>query len=281
MSSSKASGDVHLEHASGTRFDVRGLNFGIFNMHQAAGISLNARFTMANYSFAPKDMRRAAIVEVDGSFITMVYALAQVHNQLIYITYGSEHPHKAVVRQEITYESTPEIRTSDVRVGEEVEIADVSVGMLKEKPVKLLISNIHWQYEITPGTYMTTNHQRHTKLDLVIVPLTNPMEAAVAPHGILGQGYDGYMAEGRRDQYVPDDHGRFVTSAQGEGAIEGNIYDYVVRGGTHSPDFRFSRFNMSKAVSRNVKGLRGMYVLKDVSFSTSAKSDEISEALLK
>ena len=42
----------------------------------------------------------------------------------------------------------------------------------------------------------------------------------------VGAGFDGLHIDGKTDDYVPDKNGAFVTSAQGEGAIEGVVEDY-------------------------------------------------------
>ena len=55
-----------------------------------------------------------------------------------------------------------------------------------------------------------------------MVALTDPLAARVAPHGLLGQEFDGLHIDGKRDDYVPDAEGIFTTSAQAEGAIEGS-----------------------------------------------------------
>ena len=69
-------------------------------------------------------------------------------------------------------------------------------------------------------------------------------------------GFDGLHIEGRKDDYVPDAKGVFTTSAQGEGAIEGAVGDYVV--GTSDPFstiFKFGRFDASVAPPRDTSKL--------------------------
>lgn len=89
-----------------------------------------------------------------------------------------------------------------------------------------------------------------------ITALTNPLAAAVAPHGILGQGFDGRHIEGAKDNYVPDANGLFRTSAQGEGAIEGRIEDYLIDpANPFATDFRFGRFDKSSAPPRDTRRL--------------------------
>lgn len=64
---------------------------------------------------------------------------------------------------------------------------------------------------------------------------------AIAPHGILGQSFDGdgVAVSGARDAFG---NGPLATpTARAEGALEGSLQDYVM-GGPHGVSFRFSRF---------------------------------------
>eukprot|EP00316_Scyphosphaera_apsteinii_P015591 CAMPEP_0119303640 /NCGR_PEP_ID=MMETSP1333-20130426/5045_1 /TAXON_ID=418940 /ORGANISM="Scyphosphaera apsteinii, Strain RCC1455" /LENGTH=394 /DNA_ID=CAMNT_0007306371 /DNA_START=18 /DNA_END=1202 /DNA_ORIENTATION=- len=268
LPTSKASGDVHFQHASGSKFDIRGYHGAVFNLHQAANISLNARFTVAKYQLAPNDPRRVAIKAVNGSFITAVYAVLQSDEDRVYITYSGDSPLEAnmlrLAREGTTGQETQETQETHVGIGTKIEFGYVCVDMIKDHPVKLIVSNAKWRYVVTPGTYVTTDRKHHTRLDIQVIARTDPMESAgVAPHGILGQGFDGVLTEGRRDRYVADDMGSFVTSAQGEGAIEGTIDDYLVKGyltDPHATEFRFGRFGRRQAPPRNVSELVGKYV---------------------
>ena len=79
----------------------------------------------------------------------------------------------------------------------------------------------------------------------------------IAPHGIIGQSFDGSMiaVSGKLDDY--GDGPEFTTSAQAEGAIEGSADDYIVPS-PFSTDFRFSRFSaISPVAPRNVSLLAG------------------------
>ena len=87
-----------------------------------------------------------------------------------------------------------------------------------------------------------------------MVALTDPLVALVAPHGLLGQGFDGLHIDGKMDNYVPDERGVFTTYAQGEGAIEGSVEDYIVDR-PFSTDFKFGRFDAATALPRDVSHL--------------------------
>ena len=62
--------------------------------------------------------------------------------------------------------------------------------------------------------------------------------------------------DGKVDNYVPGENGVYITSAQGEGAIEGTVADYTIQ--SNDPfgiDFKFSRFGKMQAPPRNAAGL--------------------------
>ena len=56
---------------------------------------------------------------------------------------------------------------------------------------------------------------------------------------------------------MPDANGLYVTSAQGQGAVQGSATDYVVQpqSDPFSRVFKFSRFDAVTAVPRELSGL--------------------------
>ena len=79
----------------------------------------------------------------------------------------------------------------------------------------------------------------------------------VAPHGLVGQSFDGssLAVDGARDP-VPRPGLNLTTTNMGEGAIEGSWRDYLV-GSPFETGFRFSRFNRAEAPPRDVSKLTG------------------------
>jgi hypothetical protein len=253
VGASSASGDVHLRHAGGGSFDVRGLDGGVFNMFQAANLSLNARFTASSFTLAPEDPRAEDVREVHGSHMTAAYVTARAGATLAEIEYdAAERPYKAkVLLTPDAGETTPldvSTETGPLAVG------DLTIEMKKGQPVELVVANSDWKAVMKPATYRTVDGERKTRLDLSVVALADPLAARVAPHGLLGQGFDGLRIEGKKDDYVPDKGGVFVTTAQGEGAIEGSVADYVVAS-PFATDFKFGRFGKLAAPPRNVSEL--------------------------
>ena len=133
-------------------------------------------------------------------------------------------------------------------------LGDLTIEMRRAQPVELVVTNSDWKAVMKPATYRTPDGARKTRLDLAVVANSDPLKARVAPHGLLGQGFDGLHIEGKKDDYVPDQNGRFVTTAQGEGAIEGTVEDYLVAS-PFATDFKYGRFGATSAKPRDTSQL--------------------------
>merc|ERR1719506_2276777 len=74
----------------------------LFNLHQAANTSLNARFVYANFTLAPDDPRSAHVLEVKGSFLNETYATFKTEGRegplLALVAYGADRPRQARVK---------------------------------------------------------------------------------------------------------------------------------------------------------------------------------------
>lgn len=112
-------------------------------------------------------------------------------------------------------------------------------------------------------------HYGQLRINIEIQPLYDVASDPVAPHGLLGQTYDGDARplHGKRDRYdILDDGrptqsrvvagGRITTQAKAEGAIEGNEEMYLVPSPFHT-NFAYSRFGVSAAPPRNTTLLLG------------------------
>jgi len=263
------SGDVHVHHAGGGTMDVRGIDGAVVNMHQAANISINARFTYTNFSLPAADRRSLKVREVQGSHLTAAYATARTNlgglPALVLVKYAPPHVHgktndaqtleaHVLVKDQHTQQTLVSTRVAPDRGS--VVVGDVSVEMRYANPVELVVSNTHWRYAIAPGTFRTVTDDLlgppHNRVDIAITAITDPLMAAVAPHGIIGQGFDGKHIDGKKDNYLPDSHGVFRTYAQGEGGIEGTIDDYVIDpNNSFSTQFKFDRFERVTAPPRD------------------------------
>ena len=92
-------------------------------------------------------------------------------------------------------------------------------------------------------------------LDVQLNPLYDADHDPVAPHGLIGQSWDGdgVAIDGAQDDYTATE---VTTSAMGEGAIEGSAADYVMDD-KFSTSFKYSRFDATSAKPRDTSKLAG------------------------
>ena len=70
-------------------------------------------------------------------------------------------------------------------------VGDVNIKMLPHLPNALAVTTRQWECIVSPGTYRTViDGKRQSRFDVSIVALVDPLASPVAPHGLLGQGYD-------------------------------------------------------------------------------------------
>lgn len=109
----------------------------------------------------------------------------------------------------------------------------------------LLVETPEWEFKVRGSRVFDRIAGPHHRLDLSFTPLLDDSMLSVAPHGIIGQSFDGSNTPrmGRTDIY-PDERvaGEFTTTAMAEGALEGDALDYRLAGPFETA-FRFSRFD--------------------------------------
>merc|ERR1712061_107915 len=114
-----------------------------------------------------------------------------------------------------------------------------------------------WQVTVTPRVYyLAGTEAKKFAIDLASSPLSADVEnGPVAPHGLIGQTLDGddFGVDGKKDNYSA---AVVHTSAQGEGAIEGVIEDYIVRT-PFDTQFKFTRWGSIRKAHRDVAKLTG------------------------
>merc|ERR1712113_702057 len=265
-SSAWTSGSVHITHASGGQFDIKGYHDGVFNMHQTHGLSLNARFTYETFMLSPsKDLNSDGLRLILGSHMTMAYVTAlALTGEVVLVKFGSEHPYAAHIQTEPGVDAEGHGTNSTVtwmyNGDKSLAVGNIVIEMPATTPTALVVSNGEWQYRIRSGVYLTPSSSSGSlvnhKIDVEVTCLADPLKLPVASHGLLGQGFDGQAIDGERDSYIADVNGVFETSAQGEGAIEGSVNDYLVASPSpYGTKFKFARFGVQNAPPRNMKKL--------------------------
>merc|ERR1719198_230177 len=97
----------------------------------------------------------------------------------------------------------------------------------------------------------------------------------IAPHGIVGQSFDGSLiaVSGKQDKY--GDAPEFTTTAQAEGAIEGNFTEYIMPS-PFATSFKYARFDATGTVApRDVSALTGEKTAAKPGSANSAGATEL------
>lgn len=256
---STIAGDPHLTGGHGDRFDFKGLNASVYSLLSTKTMAVNALFTHDTYSLGNK--------EVHGSFITACYATVQTQTYTVRISYNATRPElaKVTLGSLETPDRTVFVAISDFSENshdlDQFEIDTVQVQLSKEHMQQATLTIKDGAWAVTVKThlypYSTTNVMKK-RLDLAFAPISNIEGSPVAPHGLIGQTFDGdgMAIDGAQDDYT----GKLViTKAMGEGAIEGVASDYLINNfDPFSTHFKYSRFGVSSARPRDISKLNGL-----------------------
>lgn len=247
--------DPHLVLADGGMADFRGSHNGIYNMLSSRAVSVNALFREQDFYLSHDDIE---FVEhgaaqgdkflVHGTFMFELYASIRTSSGRLLQLRSVATP-TSVANLAFLENGVP---VSTMSAGETRVIDDVTI-VLDEKSAT--ISTPSW--EVACVTVRTeTSHFMNLKLSQRAVE-------SVAPHGVIGQSYDGdgIAVDGAQDKYSITPGAETVTSAQAEGAIEGVHTDYLVDA-PFTTEYKFARFGRKAAAPREVKDLFGKKLAK-------------------
>ena len=129
----------------------------------------------------------------------------------------------------------------------------------------------HWRYDFTirylDGTFFEQQHGRRS--------------STCYPHGVIGQSWDGDAlgVNGRMDDYkYKNNNPVVVTTANAEGAIEGEASHYALRSEFDVDSFRYGRYrknSTSVCAPRNIASLSGSRSRSAVDTSVASTSDTV------
>ena len=219
----------------------------MYNMLSHTNISVNALFTHADFTGTAHGL-------IHGSFMREIYAAVKTNtSRLLTVQFSS---YQSAVVQIGDRGST----TTILRPGNAQRVDNVQVE-LEDRSVK--ITTADWEVRARSRVKRSILHATKCAdgrciIDIFVKPRFDTANATVAPHGLMGQSFDGddIGLIGATDQY----RGReFTTSAMGEGAIEGSAADYEMPD-KFSADFKFSRFGKVFAAPRNVTAFSGVNI---------------------
>jgi len=232
----------------------------VYNLLSARNLSFNALFKYADFHLPHR--------LVHGSHMESVYVTARTfcepsackgwsgRSRLLHIefnaTKGMHKTHFALVREQ----GLPAVQVDS----KGLRIDNVFVQLREhQKATSLFVNTGLWKLTAVSKNFPNPDENPGKMLLHVGVEALYEADAdPVAPHGLIGQSYDGdsIAVDGKQDDYRNADD-IMSTEAQAEGAIEGTGADYVMSSAPFATEFKFSRFNAVKADHRDVAALAG------------------------
>lgn len=247
--------DPHLTFAHGGRADFKGLDRTWYNMLSAKNASVNVLFEHSEFHNKYKLVHGSKMSQLA---VTVRTALT---GALVTIGFNSSAsgPARALVRtagsgeEWVSHKNGFELENLQVFMREK-KLGGIGKGAWHG--MALIISDTRWEVQAWSKPY--PNPAANPGKALLNVQINAQYDAdhdVVAPHGIIGQSYDGDSVgvDGATDDYSADE---VTTKAMAEGAIEGSAADYVMPS-PFATDFKFSRFDATAAKPRDVASLSG------------------------
>ena len=250
--------------AHGGKADFRGEHEKWYNFLSAKNISLNLFFVNAEFKQPSREW-----AAIHGShmakFAMKVRTMLTGKTFTIEYAAASAPPHRIVVRDEagaivktVTHGSGNFVYENLV-VSMRVRDSERAWKQGEFQKVTAVVNTMRWLVEATSKPWPNAEkNPRKALLDVKMSALYDADKDVVAPHGLIGQSYDGdgVGINGKLDNYssaLPE----VTTSAMAEGAIEGVAADYVMRS-KFDTAFKYSRFDAVVAKPRDVSTLTGL-----------------------
>jgi hypothetical protein len=200
---------------------------------------------------------------MSGAFISL---RSNCSGTLLELEYNATHAAKARLRKIPPGAAIASINWTHILPGKghvTYENVNISISVNRE----LTVSTGSWIISVQISSFPFSERNRHkVLLDVAISPERgyDPDADPVAPHGLIGQSYDGdgIGISGAVDDPVKDGKSdrtsrkELTTRAQAEGAIEGDISEYRVAN-RFDTNFKYSRFDSDKAPHRDTLKLSG------------------------
>ena len=270
-------GDPHLTFAHGGKADFRGQNGMYFNFLSTSNISVNL--------MTEDGVFKLHGATVHGSWLTQAHVVATTSAGTLHVSYYASiiSPNSLIGWSNGTC------------AGEKFKLVGWALTPLRDGPknrrqcgevrVQSDYSSIRltlpeWNITIAPKAVPSYYHRDmwvsgpRVRLDVQFALRVPERSLRVAPHGIVGQSFDGsgVGVDGARDP-VPQSGLNLTTTAMAEGSIEGSWRDYLV-GSPFATGFAFSRFGLSEAPPRDVAALTGRKFLSNAPFAIASVDGE-------
>jgi len=244
--------DPHLAFAHGGRADFKGLDRTWYNLVSAKNASFNVLFEHSDFNNKNRLVHGSAMTGLAAQF------RSSLTGSLVTVEFNASSvaPYRAVVRQNgnvkyLAQGGEPSFKFENLQVS----VSQKKYGT-KGHGLALTVGDGRWECQAWSKPYPNpASNPGKALLDIKVSALYDADHDIVAPHGLIGQSYDGdtVAVDGAQDDYT----GREVTTkAMGEGAIEGDAADYAMAD-KFTTQFKYSRFDAVSAKPRNVALLSG------------------------
>jgi len=244
--------DPHLQFAHGGRADLKGEHNTWYNMLSAKNTSVNVLFQhddfhnphrlvhgskMSKLGMTMRTARTGTIVQVD------INATADDKQRARVLSGG---------RTFILDHNSAPFKLENVMVVLRMK----KMTALGGHGIALTVTNGKWEVKAWSKRFPNpAANPGKALLNVAMSPTYDADHDVVAPHGLIGQSYDGddIAVDGATDDYTAHE---VTTSAMAEGAIEGKAEEYKMDG-PFSINFKYSRFDATAAKPRDVSKLTG------------------------
>lgn len=258
-----STGDPHLTFAHGGRADFKGEHLAWYNMLSARNTSLNVLFVHDDFRNPNKLVHGSAMKAAAWKLRT------NVTGRVVTVEFNASSivPNRALV-----HVSDSKVGVWVAHGGKPFRLENVLVEMKEKKQVgigkhgmwhgtALVVSSGLWRTSVWNKPFPNApSNPGKALLNIHVEPLYDADSDPVAPHGLIGQSYDGdgQAVNGATDDYTTRE---VTTEAMAEGAVEGTASDYKM---AHKFDdeFRFARFDLLAAKPRDVSKLTGSKPLR-------------------
>jgi len=260
-------GDPHFTGAHGDAFAFRGGNRTVYALHSSRHLQVNARFVPATFVLGGK-CTYCSQKTVHGSFVKSAFFAALTSTNLtVRVAYHADTPSRASIAVDAEgIEGIPPAEmsvskyASDAATPRTVDEVTVELARRHKREACVVVSNLEYTIKAVSRFIGWADLNKYMKrLDISIEARKDSSKLEVAPHGLIGQTFDGdgMAVDGAVDDYSTN---IVVTKAMGEGAIEGAAEDYEIDAtDPYSSKFKYSRFHATRASPRNVAALTGLH----------------------
>lgn len=253
--------DPHLTFAHGGHADFKGENGAVYNLVSARNVSFSAGFVYDDFNLPRKVVHGS---HMGSAFWTLRTYCPSCDNwgpkrrsRIITVSFNASAklPNAAVVRELGKEGSHRVVDGSGTWRADNVAVSMHGHGRT------VVVTDGRWKFSVSSKEFPNAGaNPGKFLLHVSVDTLYDADHDVVAPHGLIGQSYDGDLVglDGAQDDYKNSGE-EMTTTAQAEGAIEGVGADYKISHG-FTTDFKYSRFDAESAAPRDLSTLKGKRV---------------------